>query len=232
MSPRAARVPNVVVELLRLCVVVFFAGLGYEIAVVVENAHHDALGGIDPVWVGLLLGTAVGFVLGGVLGRATEHAVSRTERSLSDVSAEHIVAGVFGAIIGVLGASAIAWPVFLLTERLLAVPLFAFVLVTVGMLGFRVGAARRDGMLHLFGASAGLPPRAVSTAALPRVVDTSVAIDGRILDVVRAGFLGGRMVVPQPVLAELQGLADAADELRRGRGRRGLEVLETLRREP
>ncbi|MGZ4631858.1 MAG: TRAM domain-containing protein [Actinomycetes bacterium] len=232
MSPRAARVPNVVVELLRLCVVVFFAGLGYEIAVVVENAHHDALGAIDPVWVGLLLGTAVGFVLGGVLGRATEHAVSRTERSLSDVSAEHIVAGVFGAIIGVLGASAIAWPVFLLTERLLAVPLFAFVLVTVGMLGFRVGAARRDGMLHLFGASAGLPPRAVSTAALPRVVDTSVAIDGRILDVVRAGFLGGRMVVPQPVLAELQGLADAADELRRGRGRRGLEVLETLRREP
>ncbi len=232
MSPRAARVPNVVVELLRLCVVVFFAGLGYEIAVVLESSHHDALGGVDMVWVGLLLGTAVGFVLGGVVGRATEHAVSRTERSLSDISAEHIVAGVFGAIIGVIGGSAIAWPVFLLSNRLLAVPLFAFVLVTFGLLGFRVGAARREGMLHLFGASAGLPPRAEAIASLPRIVDTSVAIDGRVLDVVRAGFLGGRMLVPQPVLGELQGLADAGDELRRGRGRRGLEVLETLRREP
>jgi uncharacterized protein YacL len=72
----------------------------------------------------------------------------------------------------------------------------------------------------------------VSAAALPRILDTSVAIDGRILDVVRAGFLHGTMLVPAPVLGELQGLADAGDDLRRAKGRRGLEVLETLRREP
>jgi uncharacterized protein YacL len=71
----------------------------------------------------------------------------------------------------------------------------------------------------------------VPTAALPRIVDTSVAIDGRILDVVRAGFLHGQMLVPSPVLGELQGLADAGDDLRRTRGRRGLDVLEALRRE-
>jgi uncharacterized protein YacL len=63
-------------------------------------------------------------------------------------------------------------------------------------------------------------------------VDTSVAIDGRVLDVVRAGFLHGTMLVPSPVLGELQALADAGDDLRRGRGRRGLEVLEALKREP
>ena len=233
VSPRAARVPSVVVELLRLCVVVFFAGLGYEVALVLEaNGKRDVVGGIDPVWVGLLLGTALGFVLGGVLGRATDRAVRRTERSLSDVSAENIVAGVFGAIIGVVGASAIAWPVFFIGNRFMAIPLFAFVVVTLGLLGFRVGSARRDGMLHMFGVSAGLGPRSVSAATLPRIVDTSIAIDGRIIDVVRAGFLGGEMLVPAPVLGELQGLADASDELRRGRGRRGLEVLETLRREP
>jgi uncharacterized protein YacL len=233
LSPRAARVPNVVVELLRLCVVVFFAGLGYEVALMLEaSGRRDVAGGIDPVWVGLLLGTALGFVLGGVLGRVTERTVRATERSLTDVSAEHIVAGVFGAIIGVVGASAVAWPVFFLGNRFMAIPLFAFVLVTLGLLGFRVGTARRDGMLHLFGASAGLGPRSVSTALLPRVLDTSIAIDGRVIDVVRAGFLGGQMLVPAPVLAELQGLADAGDELRRGRGRRGMEVLETLRREP
>jgi uncharacterized protein YacL len=233
MSPRPARVPNAVVELLRLCVVVFFAGLGFEVAsIAAANGGAESLGGIDPVWVGLLLGTAVGFVLGGVIGRATERTVSATERSLGDLSAEHIVAGVFGAIIGVLAGAAVAWPVFLIGNRALAVPLFAFVMVTLALLGYRVGTARRDSMLGLFGASAGLPPRQPATVLLPRIVDTSVAIDGRVVAVVQAGFLGGRMLVPVPVLAELQGLADAGDDLRRSRGRRGLEVLEALRREP
>ena len=68
-------------------------------------------------------------------------------------------------------------------------------------------------------------------SSLPRLVDTSVAIDGRVLDVVRAGFLHGRFLVPQPVIDELQGLADSGDDLRRAKGRRGLDVLEALRRE-
>jgi len=233
LSPRPARVPSLVVEMLRLCVVIFFAALGYELALLLERSgRRDLLGGVDPTWVGLLLGVSLGFVVGGVIGRATERTVRRTERSLSEMSAEHIVAGVFGAILGIVAGSAAAWPIFFLGNPVLAVPLFAFVLVTLGLLGYRVGVARRDGMLGLFGASAGLGPRTVVAASLPRIVDTSIAIDGRVVDVVRAGFLGGQMLIPQPVLGELQGLADAADELRRGRGRRGLEVLETLRREP
>ena len=74
--------------------------------------------------------------------------------------------------------------------------------------------------------------RPVAAGRAAARLDTSVAIDGRIVDVVRAGFLHGQMLVPAPVLAELQGLADAGDDLRRAKGRRGLEVLETLRREP
>jgi uncharacterized protein YacL len=58
-----------------------------------------------------------------------------------------------------------------------------------------------------------------------------VAIDGRVLDVVRSGFLHGRFLVPQPVVDELQAMADSSDDLRRAKGRRGLDVLESLRRE-
>jgi uncharacterized protein YacL len=75
-------------------------------------------------------------------------------------------------------------------------------------------------------------PRPLATSNLPRIVDTSVAIDGRVLDVVRAGFLHGTLLVPSPVLAELQGLADAGDDIRRSKGRRGLQNLEALKREP
>lgn len=60
----------------------------------------------------------------------------------------------------------------------------------------------------------------------PKLLDTSVLIDGRIFDVIRAGFLEGELVVPQFVLDELRRIADSADPLRRNRGRRGLELLQ------
>jgi uncharacterized protein YacL len=126
----------------------------------------------------------------------------------------------------------VSWPVFLVGRPILTFPVFGFVIVTLGVLGFRLGTSKRDAMLNMFGARVGLSGRSTPQAALPRVLDTSVAIDGRILDVVRAGFLHGEMLVPSPVLGELQGLADAGDDQRRARGRRGLDVLETLRREP
>ncbi|MDQ3974527.1 MAG: PIN domain nuclease, partial [Actinomycetota bacterium] len=63
-----------------------------------------------------------------------------------------------------------------------------------------------------------------------KVVDTSALVDGRIVDVCRAGFIDSTLVVPQFVLYELQGLADAGDDERRAHGRRGLDVLGALQR--
>jgi uncharacterized protein YacL len=232
MSLRLARVPNAVVELLRLCVVVFFAGLGYYVADHIDHKGDPVLGAFSVVGIGIILGSALGYVVGGVLGRGTVTAVRHAEANLRDRTAEQIVAGVVGAVIGVLVATGVAWPVLLINRPILTFPVFAFVVVSLGLLGYRMGVNRRESVLGMFGDRVGLADRAVSAAALPRVLDTSVAIDGRILDVVRAGFLHGTMLVPAPVLGELQGLADAGDDLRRAKGRRGLEVLETLRREP
>lgn len=60
---------------------------------------------------------------------------------------------------------------------------------------------------------------------IPIVVDTSILVDGRIVDVCATGFLGGSLVVPRFVLNELQRLADSSDPLKRDRGRRGLDCL-------
>ena len=223
--------PSGVVELLRLFVVIFLASVGYRIGSALD-AGHRVLGPFDALWLGAILGSALGYVLGGVLGRTTATVVGRTATSLESSSAEEIVAGGFGAVGGVLVGVGVTWPVFIADQPSLTVPIFGFVVVTLGLLGYRLGAARREAFLRLFGARAGLPPQPPVAAALPRVIDSSVAIDGRILDVVRAGFLHGRMLLAAPVIAELQGLADAGDDVRRSRGRRGLEVLEALRREP
>ncbi|MBU1092228.1 TRAM domain-containing protein [Patescibacteria group bacterium] len=63
------------------------------------------------------------------------------------------------------------------------------------------------------------------------LLDTSAIIDGRILEIVRTGFLSGKLLVPKFVLTELQNIADSPDDLRRSRGRRGLDILNELRRE-
>lgn len=63
------------------------------------------------------------------------------------------------------------------------------------------------------------------------VVDTSSIIDGRILDVVKTGFLEAQFIVPRFVLNELQTLADSTDHLKRQKGKRGIEVLNMLKKE-
>jgi uncharacterized protein YacL len=61
-----------------------------------------------------------------------------------------------------------------------------------------------------------------------KLVDTSVIIDGRLADICETGFIEGTMLLPRFVLQELQHIADSADDLRRARGRRGLDILRRL----
>lgn len=231
MNPRDVRLPRGVVELLRLCVVVFFAGIGYEVASLNE-AENLAFGPLDGVGVGVLLGAAVGYVVGGITARMTVRTVETTEAALRDRSAEQVLAGMIGAALGVIISAGITWPMLLIGPTVVVLPVFVFVVATVALLGYRLGLSRRHALLRMFGAQTGLSSAAAAEASsLSLVLDTSVAIDGRIVDVVNAGFLHGTFLVPQPVLDELQGLADAGDDTRRVKGRRGLDTLEALRRQ-
>jgi uncharacterized protein YacL len=67
---------------------------------------------------------------------------------------------------------------------------------------------------------------------VPKILDTSVIIDGRIADICEAGFLDGPLIVPQFVLHELQQIADSSDSLKRNRGRRGLDILKKIQQSP
>lgn len=64
----------------------------------------------------------------------------------------------------------------------------------------------------------------------PYLLDTSVVIDGRIADLVETSVLDNQLIMPRFVLTELQGIADSGDKMRRNRGRRGLDVLDRLRK--
>lgn len=64
----------------------------------------------------------------------------------------------------------------------------------------------------------------------PMILDTSVIIDGRLLDIAKTGFIFGTLLLPQFILSELQQVADSSDYLKRSRGRRGFEIIEGLKK--
>jgi uncharacterized protein YacL len=227
---RNKAVPPVVVEVLRFCIVISLAALGYELSRALP-ANAMSVGPFDSTGVGALLGAGAGYVVGGVIGRVTGRSLQAAETALVDRNVEQVLAGLVGAVAGVVVGGGLSWPLLILGQVLITLPVLVFVCVTTGTLGYRVGVARRETVLAVLAARTGLAPTPMPLPVLPRVLDTSVAIDGRVLDVVRAGFLHGTLLVPQPVLDELQGLADAADDTRRARGRRGLDLIAALRRE-
>lgn len=73
--------------------------------------------------------------------------------------------------------------------------------------------------------------RKKAEAAIPKIFDTSVIIDGRISDIMKTGFLEGPIIIPEFVLVELRHIADSSDSLKRNRGRRGLDILKKIQTE-
>lgn len=149
---------------------------------------------------------------------------------LRHASMQELVLGLMGAIIGLMLGALVSVPVSKLPEPWGGLlPLVLSVVLTITLTA--VMLSRRSSMLHLLPIlkfeSTKSPTTEVSTGQI--LVDTSVIIDGRIADIAAAGFIPGKLIVPRFVLAELQNIADSEDAMRRGRGRRGLEVLNRLR---
>jgi uncharacterized protein YacL len=104
------------------------------------------------------------------------------------------------------------------------------VLLVMTYIGLVLGARKGD-MLNLQ-ALGGLFGNEKGNRRQPKILDTSVIIDGRVADICEAYFLEGVLVVPQFVLRELQLVADSPDSMKRQRGRRGLEVLQKMQKMP
>jgi hypothetical protein len=171
-----------VLEVLRLLVVVFGAGAGYQIGLSIDP-DQPILGALNGTAVGLILGSGLGYVIGGMLGRTAGATAEVARTSLHNVSAEQLVAGALGLVGGVLVGAGVAWPVFFLPQAYLAFPLFGFVVVMLGYVGYQIGASKRDGVLAMFGESAGLTRdrlprprcRAWSTARWPSTAACSTS---------------------------------------------------------
>src|SRR6266566_4426223 len=216
------------VEIARLLIVLLSTGAGYAVA------RSSASDGSPAIVLGAVLGALLGYVLGGTAARALRRGMGRVEASVERTPPAQLLGGGFGAAL--LGGLSLLLgiPAVVLMPGLSGWPVLGL-LVWIGLYeGFRVGARKSEELL----AMAGLSTRPLVQAsryggnADAAIVDSSAAIDGRLLALAQAGFLRGALLVPRFVLDEMQGIADAAEPARRRRGRRGLEVLDALHEDP
>ena len=194
--------------------------------------EYDAAGALVALWV-----VAWGVVGFGLLPYLTIVPATWLIRQVEQLSTAEFVTAVAGLLIGLLMGLLLGLPLSSLPQPFGTwLPLGVSIFLGLGMLGLTV-AKRQD--LLIAAEAVGLVRRPTADAAGGAaagdphvVVDTSAIIDGRIAEIVESGFIYGTLVVPKFVLEELQHIADSSDTLRRNRGRRGLEILNRMQKEP
>lgn len=183
--------------------------------------------GVVGYYVGALLqapifGAQIGFLSGLLL--------IFIEMKLQRVSVRGLSSMVFGLLLGVLLAKLLSRILMLLPLSIFVQSISEIVLTVVFSYLGAVMALRGKDEFNIIIPYVRFKRQDVGEAIV--LLDTSVIIDGRIVDIYKTRFLSGRLVVPRCVLQELQALADSADDIKRQRGRRGLELLQSMQNDP
>lgn len=156
---------------------------------------------------------------------AAAASIKKLETHLSSMATDDVVYCVLGLITGLVIAFLLSTLTSAVRPGWLGFILDAIMYVLFGYLGWSVMSKRKGNI-------SGLPavPKGKIKAGMakPKLLDTSVIIDGRIADICATGIIEGTLIVPAFVLQELQHIADSSDTLKRNRGRRGLDILKAL----
>lgn len=178
---------------------------------------------------------AFGAVFGFVMGLVAQTTYRRLEKKVRQMPIDVLLTRAIGLVLGLLVANLMLAPLFLLP-----IPQeFGFIKPLVAVLGSFMFAYLGIDLADTHGRSflRLINPHSLDTMlvaegtlkpAPAKVLDTSCIIDGRIESLLETGFLEGQILVPQFVLQELQLIADAANDQKRVRGRRGLDILNRL----
>jgi len=187
------------------------------------------------IWI-LALGASIGLVVGLILApwimRGSKGMAVFIEQNLQKTPLQDLIAGAVGLIIGLIICNLIRS--VLMVMGIMGIIAWVLITIFVCYLGISVAVKRREELMGVFnnlprlGKEKGV--KSEKRAGSHKLLDTSVIIDGRIADLCESGFLEGTLLVPAFVLDELRHIADSEDVLKRNRGRRGLDVLNSIRK--
>lgn len=181
-----------------------------------------------------------------LISKQSVKVAGKIEDDLQGVSGNDILAGAIGLIFGLIIAFFITQIFAGITNQYLYVIITLIVYMIMGFIGVVVANKKgKEIISQMFIArrNSDAGPNANPAQAtrfsvggkgrkqsniIPKILDTSVIIDGRIAEIIKTGFLEGPIVIPEFVLVELRHIADSSDSLKRTRGRRGLDILNRI----
>lgn len=179
---------------------------------------------------GGIFGAIIGSFISPYLIKSLFMFTSTVEKSLSAMSTQDLIAGTLGLFLGLIIANLVG----LAFGSVPYIGPYVSVALSIilGYLGMHLVVSKKSelaGWLHLH-AEGSFDRKKNKDHHTGKLLDTNVIIDGRVADIYRSGFLEGPIIVPVFVLEELQKIADSSDILKRNRGRRGLDILNHMRK--
>lgn len=180
-----------------------------------------------PYIVGTILGLIFYFLFSSYVTEKIMKQMALIEDKLVKMNVKELISSTIGVLIGLAIANLIGLAVSSFGG--IGTAIVILLNVVLGFLGYRVARRKKD-EISLSMLKGGGNDKAQS-AGRPKILDTSVIIDGRILDLLKTGFIEGKIVIPNFVLEELRHIADSSDGLKRNRGRRGLDILNEIQKQ-
>lgn len=233
-------------KIIRILISFLGAILGTTSYLSLEKFFPQLSFGIENVYlVGLVAGLLVGilfYLISPWFFNKVRRFVKILDTEISKYPQTDILLGVVGLIVGLVIAYLIVGGLFgsisgmPLIKTILSIIIYIF----MGYIGIKITLKSREDLFNISKLSrlssslgkdkSGKKDNTIKSIP-PKVLDTSVIIDGRIADICRTGFVEGKLIIPKFVLNELQHIADSSDDLKRVRGRRGLDILNIIQKE-
>jgi len=233
-------------KIIRILISFLGAILGTTSYLSLEKFFPQLSFGIENVYlVGLVAGLLVGilfYLISPWFFNKVRRFVKILDTEISKYPQTDILLGVVGLIVGLVIAYLIVGGLFgsisgmPLIKTILSIIIYIF----MGYIGVKITLKSREDLFNIsklsrLSSSLGKDKSGkkdnTTKSIPPKVLDTSVIIDGRIADICRTGFVEGKLIIPKFVLNELQHIADSSDDLKRVRGRRGLDILNIIQKE-
>jgi uncharacterized protein YacL len=152
--------------------------------------------------------------------------VGRSQQNLYKYSSKELIMGSIGGIVGLIISN--LFSLTILTIPVLGIWISLMINFLFGYLGVVTFIKKKDLIDSLLRPNSS---KQISNEMQNKILDTCAIIDGRIVDVYKAGFIEGTLIMPNFILKELRHIADSADYEKRNRGRRGLDVINAMQKE-
>lgn len=225
-------------RMITLIYILVGAAVGFYYLPLLWGILNIALNSALLVFIDIIIGALIFWLLSLPLVSGTEKLIQRIEKELTKRSPVYLFFGTLLTIIGLVLAVLISIPLWRTRIPVINNILPILLMIVFSYFGFRIGTTRLDDWRKAFAHAksskndgGNVIERQDDNYHHYKILDTNILIDGRIYDLVKTGFLEGTLLVPNFVLYELQYIADSGESIKRVRGRRGLDILNKLRKE-